>query len=116
MNIPALDDGFGGYLVLLVVGVLAHEPWRWMGLAIGARIEPDGDLFRWVRAVSNALVAALVARLIFFPVGVLATTHLGVRLAGLAAGFALFYVLRGNLAAAVLGGCAVVAIAILLGA
>lgn len=111
----ALDDGFGGFLVLALVGFLAHEPWRWLGLAIGARIDPDGALFRWVRAVSNALVAALVARLLFFPVGVLASTSLGLRLGALAAGFAVFYALRKNLGAGVLAGSAIVVAGMLAG-
>jgi hypothetical protein len=102
----ALDDGFGGFLVLALVGVLAHEPWRWLGLVIGVRIDPDGALFRWVRAVSNALVAALVARLLFFPVGVLADTSMALRLGALALGIAAFYVGGQRLAVGVLIGCA----------
>lgn len=101
----ALDDGFGGFLVLAVVGVLAHEPWRWLGLVIGVRIDPDGALFRWVRAVSNALVAALVARLLFFPVGVLAETSMALRLGALVLGVAAFYVGGRSLAVGVLVGC-----------
>lgn len=114
MTPAALDDGFGGFLVLALVGVLAHEPWRWLGLVIGSRIDPDGALFRWVRAVSNALVAALVARLLFFPVGVLATTSLGLRLAALAVGYGVFFATRQNLAAGVLSGCLVIVAALVL--
>ncbi len=102
----ALDDGFGGFIVLALVGVLAHEPWRWLGLVIGVRIDPDGALFRWVRAVSNALVAALVARLLFFPVGVLAQTSIGLRVGALVLGIAAFYVGGRSLAIGVLVGCA----------
>lgn len=110
-----LDDGYGGFLVLALVGVLAHEPWRWLGLAVGSQIDPNGALFRWVRAVSNALVAALVARLIFFPAGVLGTTSLGLRLTALAVGFAVFYLARQNLAVGVLAGCAVVVAGLAIG-
>ena len=64
-----LNDGFGGYLALLLIAALAHEPWRLMGLVIGQKLDPDGEIFKWVRAVSTALVAALVARIVLFPPG-----------------------------------------------
>lgn len=113
MSVPALDDGFGGFAVLALVGVLVHEPWRWLGLVIGERIDPDGPLFRWVRAVSNALVAALVARLLFFPVGALATTSLGLRLSGIVFGAMAYFATR-HLGFGIIAGCAMVLVAQLL--
>lgn len=97
-------DGFGGYLVLFVAGVLAHEPWRWLGFYLGRNVDPDGEVFRWVRAVSTVLIAGLVMRLALFPAGALESVSLAVRIGALAGGIACFYVVRRNLAAGVVGG------------
>jgi Branched-chain amino acid transport protein (AzlD) len=80
-----LNDGYGGYLILLVIALTVHEPWRWLGLFLGRNVSIDGEVFRWVRAVATALVAGLVMRLIVFPAGALADIPITVRLiAGLA--------------------------------
>lgn len=93
-------------LVILAIAALAHEPWRWAGLVIGARLDPDGEVFQWVRAVSNALVAALCTRLIAFPAGALEAVHWGVRGTALAIGIAAFFLMRRHLGAGILSGCA----------
>jgi hypothetical protein len=101
-----VDDGCGGYLTLFLAGFLATEVWRWLGLAVGGRLDVAGALFQWVRAVATALVAGLVARMVLFPAGALANVPLAVRLAAFAGGMALYFLLRRNLAAGVGGGAA----------
>lgn len=100
----ALDDGFGGFLVLLLTGVLAHEPWRWLGLMLGRNLSEDSEFFIWIRAVAAALVAGLVMRLIFFPIGVLTSVSLPIRLIAVAAGTAAFFALRRRLGIGILIG------------
>lgn len=88
-----LADGFGGYLAILLIALLAHEPWRWCGLAIGSRLDPEGEIFKWVRAVSTALVAALVMRIVVFPSGAMAHVPVTVRVGAFAASLACFLLL-----------------------
>lgn len=102
-----LDDGFGGYLAILLAGFAVHEPWRWLGYAIGSGLDADSEIFRWVRAVATALVAGLVMRIVIFPPGALAGIDAWLRLAAFAVGIAIFYSTRRNLAAGILGGAAV---------
>jgi len=102
----ALDDGFGGYLALLAVAIFAHEPWRWLGLALGRNIDAGGEVFLWVRAVATALVAGLVMKLVVLPAGALATVPGWVRGAGLLAGLTVFLGLGRSLAAGVASGAA----------
>jgi anti-sigma-K factor RskA len=104
--VTQLQDGLGGYLVLLLVAVLAHEPWRWAGLALGRRIDAGSALFNWVRAVSTSLVAALVVRLVVFPAGVLETVPLVIRVGAFAAGVACFVASGYRLALSILFGAA----------
>ncbi len=102
MNV--LQDGTGGYLTLLVAGVLANEVWRLLGVVAGSRLDLDGQLFQWVRAVALALVAGLVSRMVLFPAGALADVPLSIRLASFAGGIAIYYAARSNLGAGVVGG------------
>jgi branched-subunit amino acid transport protein len=98
------QDGAGGYLTLLFAGFLANECWRWLGVAVGGRLDLDGRLFMWVRAVALALVAGLVSRMILFPAGALAHVPAALRLCAFMGGVALYLLARRNLAAGVVGG------------
>jgi hypothetical protein len=108
------QDGFGGYLTLFLAGFFANEVWRWLGVAVGSRLDLDGQPFLWVRAVALALVAGLVSRMVLFPAGALANVAVAVRLGAFAGGIALFFLARRNLAAGVVGGAALLMIAELL--
>ena len=88
----ALGDGVWGYLVLLALAVLVHEPWRWAGYAVGRTLNPEDEIFKWVKAVSTALVAALVMRLLLFPSGALAHVPLAIRLGAAAVGLVAYFV------------------------
>jgi branched-subunit amino acid transport protein len=102
-----LADGFGGYLILTMVGFAVHEPWRWAGLLLGRNLSVESEVFHWVRAVATALVAGLVVRLIFFPSGALLDIPLTVRLVATVAGIAIFLATKRNLGVGIAGGTAV---------
>jgi Branched-chain amino acid transport protein (AzlD) len=102
--VSELTEAIGFYGVIALIAVLAHEPWRWLGLVLGRTVSVEGEVFQWVRAVATALVAGLVLRLILFPAGALANVHLGVRLAALGGGIAIFFVCRRSLGLGVVGG------------
>src|SRR5262245_63478882 len=99
-----LGDGFGGYLTLILAGILATEVWRWLGLAVGSRLDVAGVPFQWVRAVATALVSGLVTRMLLFPTGALVEVPLWMRLAAFAGGVSLYLLLRRNVAAGVGAG------------
>jgi len=84
------------FLALLAAGFAVTYVWRLAGVVLVKRIDPQSPMLQWVRAVATALVAALVARMIFFPTGFLANTTLSARLAALACGL-LAWRLRGRL-------------------
>ena len=102
--LAVLNDGFGGYLVLAGIAFLAHEPWRWLGLAIGTQISEDSAVFLWVRYVATALVAGLVMRLVLFPAGALQMVGLPLRLIALVAGMAAFFLLGRKLGRGIIAG------------
>lgn len=99
-----MPEGIWGYAFVLLVAVVAHETWRWAGLALGRDLRVDGAIFRWVQLVATALVAALVMRLIVFPAGLLADVALWARASAVALGTAVFFLTGKSLAAGVLTG------------
>jgi branched-subunit amino acid transport protein len=98
------------YLVLILVGFLPTEIWRMLGLVVARGLDAGSELVVWVRAVAVAVLAGVIAKLIFFPPGALASVPLAVRLAAIASGFAAFVLVRRSVLAGVLVGEAVLVV------
>lgn len=94
-------------LIIILVALFAHEPFRWFGVYLGRGLSADSEIFVWVRAVATALVAGLVARLVLFPAGVLEAIALPIRLAALVAGLGIFIASGRHLGAGVFSAAAV---------
>lgn len=106
-NLPGAWGELGGYLPFFLAGFLVSEPWRWAGALLGRNIDPDSEVFAWVRAVSAAIVAGLVARMLVFPSGALADVALWLRGGALAAGIAAYFLLGRRLGLGIGAGIAV---------
>jgi len=78
--------------------------WRALGVAISERINPDSDVFLWVKCVAYAMLAGLVSRMVFLPSGALATSEIGIRLVAIGLGLAICFAFRRNLLIGVLSG------------
>lgn len=85
-----LPSGWTLALILAAISLAAHEPWRWIGMFLGRNIDIDSEIFRWVRAVSTALVAALVVRLVAFPAGALGGVPWAIRAMAMAVGVSVY--------------------------
>jgi len=95
------------YLVLILVGFLPNEVWRMFGLVLARGLDEGSEILVWVRAVATAVLAGVVAQLIFFPAGALAAVPMGVRVGAALCGFAAFLLLRRSVFAGVVVGEAV---------
>lgn len=102
----SLPEGLLGYLFLLAIALVVHEPWRWLGVALGRDIAIGSPVFLWVRAVATALVAALITRLTLFPAGALGAIPTGVRVVAFAVGVAVFFIAGRRMAPGVVAGAA----------
>jgi hypothetical protein len=91
-----MDNAWGIWLVL-VGATAANEIWRLAGVWLSRGVDPNGPLMLWVKDVSTALVAALIARLLLAPTGALKEVSVSVSLLAFGAGVAAFYASRGNL-------------------
>lgn len=100
--------------IVVLVGAAATYTWRALGVALSGRIDPEGLVFRWVGCIAYAVLAGLIARMIFLPVGSLATTPLASRVAAAVAALAVFYLTRRNLPLGVAtGGAMLIALSFL---
>jgi hypothetical protein len=99
-----LGEGGWSYLYLFVAGFCATQPWRYLGVILSRDVREDAEILVWVRAVSTALVAGLVARMVLLPAGALASVALNVRVGAFAFGCFVFFAMRKSLAAGVLSG------------
>jgi hypothetical protein len=99
-----MGEGLWPYVFLLIVGFCATAPWRILGIALSQSIDEEGEVLRWVRAVSTALIAGLVARLVVFPAGALADVPLLLRMGAFAVAIIAFMLARRSLAVGVLAG------------
>ena len=89
-------------LYILVAGVAANAVWRLGGLLLSSGLSEEGHLIAWVKAVSTALVAGLVARIVLFPPGALADVSTAVRVGAFAMSIVVYYAARRHLGLAVL--------------
>jgi len=92
------------YFVLIVIGFLPNEVWRFLGLVLARGLNEESQIVLWSRAVATAILAGVVAKLIVFSSGALANIPLGVRMAAVVVGFAAFLLVRRSALAGVLAG------------
>jgi len=100
-------EGLWGYVVLVLVGFLPSDIWRFLGVMIGRGIDEESELLVWVRAVATAVLAGVIAKILFFPPGALAALPLWVRLTAIGSGFVAFLLIRRSVFAALATGEAV---------
>ena len=97
-------EGFWGYLVLILVGFLPADVWRFLGLLIGRGIDEESETLVWVRSVATAVLAGVIAKIVFFAPAALANVPLSVRLGARACGFLAFLLVRRSVFAGVATG------------
>jgi len=74
----AVEQGWAAWLALLAASVGTYLC-RALGVKLSGQVNQDSEFFRWLSAVTYAMVAALTIRLIFLPVGLLSTVPLYLR-------------------------------------
>lgn len=78
MNTALNGTGLWWALLLACLGTYAC---RAIGVKLSGHIDQNSEIFRWLSAVTYAMVAALTARMILLPHGLLATVPLLLRIA-----------------------------------
>ena len=102
-----MSDFFGDWhalMVLLLAGFLPNEVWRMLGLWLGGGVDEGSELLIWVRAVATAILAGVIAQILVFPPGALASVPGLLRYGAVAAGLAIFIVTRRSIFTGVVCG------------
>jgi branched-subunit amino acid transport protein len=75
----ATQQGMWEWLALIAASIGTYIC-RALGVMLSGRVSQESEFFRWLSAMTYAMVAALTIRLIFLPVGMLSTVPLYLRL------------------------------------
>ncbi len=83
-------------LVILVTSLATYLS-RFLGVISSEKMDIKSKIFRWFNCIAYAILAALIARMIIFPAGVLSESAILYRLAIIIAAILLFLITKRNL-------------------
>ena len=83
-------------LVILVTSFATYLS-RFLGVISSEKIKETSKIFKWLNCIAYATLAALIARMIIFPAGVLSESAILFRLVVIIAAILLFLITKKNL-------------------
>ena len=83
-------------LVILVTSLATYLS-RFLGVVSSEKMDIKSKFFRWFNCIAYAILAALIARMVVFPAGVLAESPILIRLFILGGSILVFFVTKKNL-------------------
>ena len=87
-------DFNNGILIVILVTSLATFLSRFLGVLTSEKVSAKSEIFHWFNYVAYGTLAALLARMIVFPAGVLASAELFIRLTVLVICLVLFLITK----------------------
>jgi branched-subunit amino acid transport protein len=100
------SGGLWPYMALFLFAFIPSEFWRMISIFIMRGVDPRSEVLEWVRAVSNALLAAVVASIIIAPSGALALVPIHARVGAMALALVVFMIFRRSVFGGVVSGVA----------
>ncbi|MGE0210493.1 MAG: AzlD domain-containing protein [Parvibaculaceae bacterium] len=86
-----MTQGAPGLVAILIAGFAVTYVWRMLGAVAAARVNPEGEIMLLVRAIATALIAALVARIVLQPEGLLAASLAASRYVAILTGVGFYF-------------------------
>ena len=83
-------------LVILVTSFATYLS-RFLGVLSSEKIEETSKIFRWFNCIAYSILAALIARIVIFPAGVLEEADLWLRLIVIIISIIIFIISKKNL-------------------
>jgi branched-subunit amino acid transport protein len=83
-------------LVILATSLATYLS-RFLGVVSSEKMDIKSKIFRWFNCIAYAILAALIARIVVFPAGVLAESSILIRLFILGGSIFLFFITKKNL-------------------
>ena len=90
MYFSCSDAWWWPFAFIVMAGAIPTGIWRWTGVLLVGNLSEESEWLVFVRCIANALVAAVIAQLVFDPSGALASFPFWLRLGSAIAGFAIF--------------------------
>lgn len=90
MYFTTFDTWWWPFVFILLAGAIPTAIWRWTGVLLVGSLSEESEWLVLVRCIANALVAAVIAQLVFAPTGALATFPFWLRIAAALIGFVTF--------------------------
>lgn len=90
MSFTSIDHPWWPFVFILLAGWLPTDIWRFMGVWLAGHISEESPFLVFARTLATALVAAVIAKLVLYPEGVLAASPIGLRIAAMVLGFAVY--------------------------
>jgi len=91
-------------VLAITLAAVATYASRYLGALLSGKISTDSTIIDWITCVTYALLAGLVVRMIWMPIGALSTTPDWVRFCAAGIGLATFVISRKNIGLGVLAG------------
>ena len=83
-------------LVILVTSFATYLS-RFLGVVSSEKIDAKSKIFRWFNCIAYSILAALIARIVIFPTGVLEEADLWIRLIVIIISIIIFIISKRNL-------------------
>jgi hypothetical protein len=88
----------------IILAFLASDFWRWSSVFLSLNFKEDDEIVVFARMVATAVLAGVVARLLFYPPAELSEIPLWIRISAMSAGMAAFALRGKSIFAAIIGG------------
>ena len=83
-------------LVILVTSLATYLS-RFLGVISSEKIDSNSKIFRWFNCIAYSILAALIARIVIFPAGILNEADLWIRFFIISISLAIYLIGRKNL-------------------
>ncbi len=84
-------------ILVILITSLATFMSRFLGVLSSEKIDIKSKLFRWFNCIAYAILAALIARMVIFPAGVLSESNMLIRIFVLVCSIIIFLATKKNL-------------------
>ena len=92
-----MSDMSSNIILVILVTSLATYLSRFLGVVSSEKIDETSKIFKWFNCIAYAILAALIARMIIFPAGVLSESVIFFRFVVLVSAIILFLITKKNL-------------------
>ena len=92
-----MSEMFSNIILVILVTSFATYLSRFLGVVSSEKIKETSKIFKWFNCIAYSILAALIARMVIFPVGELAETGVLIRLFVVAVSVVMFLFTKKNL-------------------